>query len=118
MTKHLRFLFVMLMAMIWSAGWAAVGDTYTMVTNISQLSVGDVVVIGNAANKKVMGDQSDTKNKYRIALDGTYSNNVFTDTKGEFAEVTAQWKFSGDKHKSLQVDTERTFHQRYPLVML
>ena len=31
---------------------------------------------------------------------------------------SAQWKFSGDKHKSLQVDTERTFHQRYPLVML
>ena len=31
---------------------------------------------------------------------------------------TGQWKFSGDKHKSLQVDTERTFHQRYPLVML
>ena len=90
MTKHLRFLFVMLLAMIWSAGWAAVGDTYTMVTNISQLSVGDVVVIGNAANKKVMGDQSDTKNKYRIALDGTYSNNVFTDTKGEFAEVTLE----------------------------
>ena len=28
------------------------------------------------------------------------------------------WKFSGDKHKSLQVDTERTFHQRCPLVML
>ena len=32
--------------------------------------------------------------------------------------LTAQWKFSGDKHKSLQVDTERTFHQRYPLAML
>ena len=32
--------------------------------------------------------------------------------------IGAQWKFSGDKHKSLQVDTERTFHQRYPLVML
>ena len=30
----------------------------------------------------------------------------------------AQWKFSGDKHKSLQVYTERTFHQRYPLAML
>lgn len=88
MTKHLRFLFIMLLAMIWSAGWAAVGDTYTMVTNISQLSVGDVVVIGNAANKKVMGDQSGTK--FRIALDGTYSNNVFTDTKGKFAEVTLE----------------------------
>ena len=34
------------------------------------------------------------------------------------AIVLAQWKFSGDKHKSLQVDTERTFHQRYPLAML
>ena len=33
-------------------------------------------------------------------------------------EMAGQWKFSGDKHKSLQVDTERTFHQRYPLVML
>ena len=32
--------------------------------------------------------------------------------------TAAQWKFSGDKHKSLQVDTERTFHQRYLLVML
>ena len=32
--------------------------------------------------------------------------------------IWAQWKFSGDKHKSLQVDTERTFHQRCPLVML
>ena len=35
-----------------------------------------------------------------------------------FKEIMAQWKFSGDKHKSLQVDTERTFHQRYPLAML
>lgn len=33
-------------------------------------------------------------------------------------EIAAQWKFSGDKHKSLQVYTERTFHQRYLLVML
>ena len=33
-------------------------------------------------------------------------------------KIVGQWKFSGDKHKSLQVDTERTFHQRYPLVML
>ena len=33
-------------------------------------------------------------------------------------QVVAQWKFSGDKHKSLQVYTERTFHQRDLLVML
>ena len=28
-------------------------------------------------------------------------------------DFLAQWKFSGDKHKSLQVETERIFHQRY-----
>ena len=36
----------------------------------------------------------------------------------EQEDAWAQWKFSGDKHKSLQVYIERTFHQRYPLVML
>ena len=35
-----------------------------------------------------------------------------------FGVLTGQWKFSGDKHKSLQVYIERIFHQRYPLVML
>ena len=41
---------------------------------------------------------------------------VYGLTAGQYHR--AQWKFSGDKHKSLQVDTERTFHQRYPLAML
>ena len=41
-----------------------------------------------------------------------------TEDAPDFPEVWAQWKFSGDKHKFLQVDTERTFHQRYPLAML
>lgn len=39
-------------------------------------------------------------------------------TSWQTDQIVAQWKFSGDKHKSLQVDTERTFHQRCPLVML
>lgn len=34
MTKHLRFLFVMLLAMIWSAGWAA--ETKTVVCTLAQ----------------------------------------------------------------------------------
>lgn len=37
MTKHLRFLFVMLLAMIWSAGWAAVGDNFKLVTDAKDL---------------------------------------------------------------------------------
>lgn len=51
MTKHLRFLFVMLLAMIWSAGWAAVGDTYKLVTSLEELKSGDVVVLANSTKK-------------------------------------------------------------------
>ena len=51
-----------------------------------------------------------------------YIDDLNTMTEVTFDKIlglaSAQWKFSGDKHKSLQVDTERTFHQRYPLVML
>ena len=43
---------------------------------------------------------------------------IFVNINNSYEAFMAQWKFSGDKHKSLQVDTERTFHQRYPLVML
>ena len=50
---------------------------------------------------------------YFVCVGPYYYNNKRVD---EF--IAAQWKFSGDKHKSLQVDTERTFHQRYPLAML
>ena len=45
-------------------------------------------------------------------------NNYIYSKKVSFDDIRAQWKFSGDKHKSLQVYTERTFHQRYLLVML
>ena len=58
-------------------------------------------------------------NMTRVATD---ANGGQTFEEGDeisvYAWIGGQWKFSGDKHKSLQVDTERTFHQRYPLVML
>ena len=48
-----------------------------------------------------------------------YENGTFLwASPADLGTINAQWKFSGDKHKSLQVDTERTFHQRCPLVML
>ena len=53
----------------------------------------------------------------RIAILQEMGTTVATSGHGG-AQNWAQWKFSGDKHKSLQVDTERTFHQRCPLVML
>ena len=61
--------------------------------------------------------------KMENRLDEALDNDLFNDSEFDMDEFqsevcSAQWKFSGDKHKSLQVDTERTFHLRYPLVML
>ena len=53
-----------------------------------------------------------------MAIGGSSTAYAGTVTASNAAQNMAQWKFSGDKHKSLQVDTERTFHQRYPLAML
>lgn len=55
MTKHLRFLFVMLLAMIWSAGWAAVGDNFKLVTDAKDLKAGDKIIIGSKASNVVLG---------------------------------------------------------------
>lgn len=71
MTKHLRFLFVMLLTMIWSAGWAAVGDTYKLVTSLEELKSGDVVVLTNSTKKgvhKAMGKAVDSKNVRMLPL--------------------------------------------------
>ena len=51
MTKHLRFLIVLLMTLVWSTGWAAVGDTYKLVASLDELQSGDVVVLGNSTKK-------------------------------------------------------------------
>ena len=66
--------------------------------------------------------------EHQVAVRASGALNLFIDTcpwsfgfRGFFVPLqqkVGQWKFSGDKHNSLQVDTERTFHQRYPLVML
>ena len=54
----------------------------------------------------------------KSSLSASSSGNFWQTADDAYEGLTAQWKFSGDKHKSLQVDTERTFHQRYPLAML
>ena len=53
---------------------------------------------------------------YNAAISSVASSSLLQNLY--YRQIGGQWKFSGDKHKSLQVDTERTFHQRYPLVML
>lgn len=61
MTKHLRFLFVMLLAVIWSAGWAAVGDNFKLVTDAKDLKAGDKIIIGSKASKVVLGADNGNK---------------------------------------------------------
>lgn len=61
MTKHLRFLFVMLLAMIWSAGWAA--ETKTVVCTLAQKS--------NACTADVNGVVSWSYSKDAFGYDNT-----------------------------------------------
>ena len=60
----------------------------------------------------------ENERKITILHNSIGSNKQIVVKNGWVVIIEAQWKFSGDKHKSLQVDTERTFHQRYPLAML
>lgn len=65
-------------------GANAATATYKLVTDASTLKNGDVIVIGNEANKAVMGAQ-DTNNRKKETA--TFSNGILTPS-GDVAEVT------------------------------
>lgn len=88
MTKHLRFLFVMLMAMIWSAGWAAVGDNFKLVTDAKDLKAGDKIIIGSKASNVVLG--ADNGNKKRKAVSATFSSDGVVAWKEGFDVITLE----------------------------
>ena len=58
----------MLLAMIWSAGWAAIGDTYQKVTSESELSAGDIIVFASGSKNMAMADYNvnDYYNKVEV----------------------------------------------------
>lgn len=95
MTKHLRFLFVMLMAMIWSAGWAAIGDTYQKVTSESELSAGDIIVFASGSKNMAMADYN--VNDYYNKVDVVVSEGMFDYVKGlsefELGGQKGSWTF-------------------------
>lgn len=101
MTKHLRFLFVMLLTMIWSAGWAAVGDTYKLVTSLEELKSGDVVVLTNSTKKgvhKAMGKAVDSKKRKDVTI--KIANDEFSYVDG-IDEITLEkatdcWYFKSE----------------------
>lgn len=79
------------------------GKKHTLIAYVKGLKVSDIVAVLMQIPEELR------KAVIEVTMDHSDVMN---------AVVRAQWKFSGDKHKSLQVDTERTFHQRYPLAML
>ena len=83
---------------------------YEQCSSLSDIVDGQTYLLVISDGKTHYAVRSNSANCYPITMesDNTIKNPV----------NSAQWKFSGDKHKSLQVDTERTFHLRYPLVML
>lgn len=88
MTKHLRFLFVMLLAMIWSAGWAAVGDNFKLVTDAKDLKAGDKIIIGSKASNVVLG--ADNGSNKRSAVSATFSSDGVVAWKEGFDVITLE----------------------------
>lgn len=86
MTKHLRFLFVTLLAWVCAVGgYAAVGDTYKLVTDVNDLKAGDIIVIGNVGSGYALGTTQNSNN--RSATKVTIENGQLTATS-ETQELT------------------------------
>lgn len=90
MTKHLRFLFVMLLAMIWSACWAAVGDNFKLVTDAKDLKAGDKIIIGSKASNVVLGAPSTEKSNKRAAVSATFSSDGVVAWQEDFDVITLE----------------------------
>lgn len=88
MTKHLRFLFVMLLAMIWSAGWAAIGDNFKLVTDAKDLKAGDKIIIGSKASNVVLG--ADNGRNKRAAVSATFSSDGVVAWQEGFDVITLE----------------------------
>lgn len=83
----------MLLAMIWSAGWAAVGDTYQKVTSESELSAGDIIVFASdSKNMAMAGYKTSRKAKYYEKVDVAISEGVF-----DYVEGLSEFKLGGQK---------------------
>lgn len=88
MTKHLRFLIVLLMTLVWSAGWAAVGDTFKLVTNANDLQDGDKIIIASKEAKVVLG--TDNGRNKRKAVAATFSSDDVVEWVEGFDVITLE----------------------------
>lgn len=88
MTKHLRFLIVLLMTLVWSAGWAAIGDTFKLVTDANDLKAGDKIIIGSKDSKVVLG--ADNGKQKRKTVSATFSNDGVVAWQDGFEVITLE----------------------------
>ena len=72
MTRHLRFYFLTLLSTVCMCASAAVGDVYRLVTSVSELQAGDVVVIANTQYNSALG--------FEIYDDGNHTNDELRGT--------------------------------------
>lgn len=73
MTKHLRFLFVMLLAMIWSAGWAA--------QKTETITIADYVP--SSGSKAITAEEPLSQNGFKIYIEKKSGNNPGLYKKGK-----------------------------------
>ena len=78
----------MLLAMIWSAGWAAVGDNFKLVTDAKDLKAGDKIIIGSKASNVVLG--ADNGRNKRSAVSATFSSDGVVAWKEGFDVITLE----------------------------
>ena len=118
MKHYLRFVITFILATVWCmGGYAAVGDTYEVVTDTKNLKAGDVVVIasseGQAAIGKESANTSKAGKKRRKAISVTISNGKLTVVNGidelilEQTE-TDKWYLKSSDSKYLSSDAAKT----------
>lgn len=80
----------MLLAMIWSAGWAAIGDNFKLVTDAKDLKAGDKIIIGSKASNVVLGAPSTEKSNKRAAVSATFSSDGVVAWQEDFDVITLE----------------------------
>lgn len=80
----------MLLAMIWSAGWAAIGDNFKLVTDAKDLKAGDKIIIGSKASKVVLGADNGSKSHKRLPVSATFSSDGVVAWQEGFDVITLE----------------------------
>lgn len=109
MTKHLRLIMLSLLAMICLGGYSAVGDTYKLVTSVSELNAGDVIAIASKESGNALGLTVSSDRCANVAV--KIINNAFEYVEG-VAELSLEkegtnWYFATADKKYLSTTAKK-----------